>query len=117
MPLMIGMMVTAFVGGTVIGGVSAAQQYCKQQAEAQQILQNTQKYIKTASATFDALEVDLQSAQNATNEIEDEITQSSATLSKMRSDYKSTLEKIQIGMALFIIIIFMLLLGKKLKIY
>lgn len=103
--------------GSVTGGISAAQQYCRQEAQARQVLIQTQQFVQQSSAIFKGL---VKLDDDIKNQIGDLMTQQMEavnTLNQMKQDYKAEMKKMQIGVALFILIVFMLLLGKKLKIY
>lgn len=115
MPLIV-MGVLAAVGA-VTGGVSAAQEYCKQEAQASQVLAQTQQFVQQSNALFKNLQALDNEVKGQINTVKEQEFIAVNTLQSMKQDYKATMKKMQIGVAIFIIIIFMLLLGKKLKIY
>ena len=103
--------------GAVTGGISAAQMYCQQEKQAQRIRQETQEFIQQSSTLFQNLQALDAEIQQQTGAVMMQESEAVNTLSSMKAEYKSKMAKMQIGVSVFIIIVFMLLLGKKLKIY
>ena len=103
--------------GAVTGGISAAQMYCQQEKQAQRVRQQTQQFIQQSSTLFQNLQALDNETQQQTNDVMMQESEAVNTLASMTAEYKSKMEKMQIGVSVFIIIVFMLLLGKKLKIY
>jgi predicted PurR-regulated permease PerM len=115
MPMII-MGVLACIGAAT-GGVAAAQEFCSQEAQAQKVLAQTQQFVQSSDALFknlQALDTQLQS-QIANVQMQESTAVN--TLSDMKQQFASTMQKAHIGVAIVILIVFMLLLGKKLKIY
>jgi len=111
------MFVISAVAGTVMGGVSAAQQLCKTEAQTAQVIQQTKSYIANANTIFDNLETIDNSVMQATQALQNEASLATNQLLLMKQQYVAHMKQMQIGVCIIIIVVFMLLLGKKLKIY
>ena len=103
--------------GAITGGISAAQQTCKAKAQTDQVIQQTNSYIASANSIFDNLKTIDGNVLNDTMNLQTQASQSTNELLTMKQEFSSKMKKMQIGVAMVIIIVFMLLLGKKLKIY
>lgn len=101
----------------ITGGISAAQNTCKYQQQTAQTLQSLSTFITAAQGTETTLQNQLDS-QNQT--IEDLTEQAMATANNLyiiKKEYVADMKQKQL-MAIFIVItVFLLLLGKKLKVY
>lgn len=101
----------------ITGGISAAQNTCKYQQQTAQTLQSLNTFIQTAQGTEDTLQAQLD-AQNQT--IEDLTEQAMATANNLyiiKKEYVSSMKQKQLICVFIVITVFMLLLGKKLKVY
>ena len=101
----------------VVGGFTSAQTVCAQQEETKKIVEQTKDYIENANTIFNNLQTVDNNVLSSTLKLGDQSTASINTLKKMHSDYLTSMKKKQIGVALIIVVVFMLLLGKKLKLY
>ena len=103
--------------GAVTGGITAAQQTCKAKDQTQKVIEQTKNYIANANQTFTNLTKIDQNILNNTMNLQVAANAATNELLTLKQGYVSTIKKMQIGVAMVIIIVFMLLLGKKLKIY
>ena len=111
--LMVGLMVVM----GVTGGVSAAQQTCKAKAQTEQVVQQTESYVANANQIFDNLENIGNNVLEQTINLQQQANIATNQLLTMKQQFNANIKKMQIGVSMVIIIVFMLLLGKKLKIY
>lgn len=111
------LMIIGAVVGAVTGGISAAQQTCKAKEQTQQVIEQTKNYVSSANKTFQSLTNIDQDVLNNTISLQISANIATNELLTMKQQYTSNIKKMQIGVAVVIIIVFMLLLGKKLKIY
>lgn len=99
----------------IMGGVTAAQNYCKYQQETANVITQTNQVVLQSGKVYDAL---LQQDQTVLDEIGALQTTSLAAsnnLVQLRKNFVANLAKYQLIALVFIIIVFMLLLGKKMK--
>lgn len=105
----------AIIGSTVTGGIAAAQNYCKYQQETADVIAQTNNVVTQSGKIYDAL---LQQDNTVLDEMHSLQTASLAAsnnLIQLRKNYVTNLEKYRLIALIVIIIVFMLLLGKKMK--
>ena len=101
----------------VMGGVSSAQNYCKYEAQTKKVLAQTQQVIANSQAIYDNIQnVDEQVLQE-NNNIQQQSLAASNSLLELRQAYVTELKRDQIIALFIVVIVFMMLLGKKLKLY
>lgn len=105
------------ITGSITAGISAAQMYCQEEAQAARIRKQTQQFVEQSSKLFQNLEALDSETMQQIDAVKIQESEAVNTLADMKAAYKTRMGKMQIGVSVFIIIVFMLLLGKKLKIY
>lgn len=103
--------------GSVLGGIKAGQDYCSTLKQADDIKKQTADYVKAQDQLFDEQRALDQIIQDECNTVKNNLFASINTLQNMKKEYAITMMRLQLGIACVIIIVFMLLLGKKLKIF
>jgi predicted PurR-regulated permease PerM len=111
------LMIFMAVAGGVIGGVTSAQNYCKYKAQLASTIAQTNSFITSAKASFAALGAQDQQIKDDTNNLTEAAAASSNNLLQLRQNYVGQMKKLQIAALFVIVIVFALLLGKKLKLY
>lgn len=101
----------------IVGGFTSAQTVCAQQEETKKIVEQTKDYIENANTIFNNLQTIDNNVLSSTETLGNQNLASINTLNNMREKYLASMKKKQIGVALIIVVVFMLLLGKKLKLY
>ena len=101
----------------ITGGFSAAQHTCKYLAQTATVKQQTIAFISSAKLQLKNLQTTDGKLNDETNDLNIQSQTAVNLLLGMRKDYIAYMKKFQLGSIFVIIIIFMLLLGKKLKIY
>ncbi len=114
---MMTMMVVGIIAGGVTSGISAAHTTCDDEQKTQQAIQATQAFVSASQKKLANLQaID----DNIVNEITNlSVASMSACndLQSMRKAYIAKMEKMQMIAMFIVILVFMLLLGKKLKLY
>jgi hypothetical protein len=113
MALMIFMAVT----GAVTGGISAAHTTCSNEQKTQQAIQATQQFVAQSQKMFTYLQNIGSSELDTLNNLSQESLAACDELQSVHSAYIKQMQKLQIIALFVIVIVFMLLLGKKLKFY
>lgn len=103
--------------GSILGGVKAGQDYCSTLQQAEDIKKQTAEYIKQQENLFDERRALDEAIQEECNTVKNNLFASINTLQNMKQEYAVTMMRLQLGIACVIIIVFMLLLAKKLKIF
>ena len=111
------MMVVGVVAGGVTSGISAAHTTCDDEQKTQEAIQATQAFVSESQKRLAYL-------QGIDDGILNQITNLSIAsmtacneLQSIRKAYISKMQKMQMIALFIVIIVFMLLLGKKLKLY
>ena len=114
---MLGLFITSVISGTVVGGVTSAQNYCKYQAQISDTITQTNTFIANATKTYDNLVEEDQTVLSDTASLQMAAMASTNNLLTLRQNYVNQLKKYQLIALFFVVIVFAMLLGKKLKIY
>ena len=101
----------------ITSGVSAAQSYCKYESEIKQVQQQTEKFVEHAQKVYDALQEQDEAVQQQTADLQQSAAAASNNLLQLRKSYVAELKKDQLVAMFIIVIVFVLLLAKKLKMY
>lgn len=101
----------------ITSGISSAQSYCKYEAQIKQVESQTTQFITHAEKVYDALQQQDEEVQQQTANLQLAAAASSNNLLQLRKSYVAELKKDQLIALFIIVIVFVLLLAKKLKIY
>jgi hypothetical protein len=101
----------------VTSGISAAQSYCKYESQIKQVKEQTEQFITHAEKVYDELQQQDQEVQQQTAGLQEAAAAASNNLLQLRKSYVAELQKDQLVALFIVVIVFILLLAKKLKIY
>lgn len=101
----------------VTGGIAAAQEMCAKEKQTSELLEQTKNYIESSNLIFNNLQNIDNNVMENTKALSEQSAASAITLKKMQEAYIKSMKKMQLGVALIIVVVFMLLLAKKLKLY
>ena len=110
-------MILMTLASGIIGGIEAAGRDCELRAEAEKLEKALQEYVQTMSNVFDTYKSWSVEIQNQILEVNMKINQAIVALKDRRIKYAIFMKKLQLFVSMIIIIVFMLLVGKKLKVY
>ena len=111
------LMIFMAVSGGIMGGVKAAQSTCKDEQQTQQVIAATEKFVATSKRQLEQLQTIGSSEVATINELAGEAYDACNQLQSIHQEYISTMQKMQLVALFIVVIVFMLLLGKKLKLY
>jgi len=100
-----------------VGGVTSAQNYCNYESQLASTVTQTNTFITNAQASFAALGAQDAKVVQDTNDLATAAAAASNNLLQLRQNYVGQMKKYQIISLFVIVIVFALLLGKKLKLY
>lgn len=100
----------------VIGGISSAQSECKYKQQLNDVLLQTEQIKEKSQAVLDALENQDNIVVENIQQMQLDALTASNNLVELRKEYVTKLKRYQLFAMLFIVVVFMLLLAKKLKI-
>lgn len=110
-------MIIMACAGAVTGGISAAHTTCSNEEQTQKAIQSTQKFVAVSQEVW-AKQAAIGSSEMSTiEELSQEAASACTTLQSVHAQYIQKMQKLQIIALFIIVIVFMLLLGKKLKLY
>lgn len=113
----IAMTIVPMIAGGVMGGLQAAKQQCKFLNQTKEVKEQTAKFVKSQEDIYKSLERLDQNILNTTVDLQEKMTTIVKKLQISKNEFAISMKKLQLIIACIIIIVFMLLLGKKLKIY
>ena len=111
------MMLALAVIMCITGGISSAQSYCKYESEIKQVKQQTETFVEHAEKVYEALQNQDEEVQQQTADLQQAAAAASNNLLQIRKSYITELKKYQLIAMFIIVIVFVSLLAKKLKIY
>jgi hypothetical protein len=100
----------------ITAGVTSAQNYCKYEQQLKDVLQQTDQISDKSKQVLDALEQQDQSIARETQALQIAALTASNSLVELRKAYVAQLQRYQLFAMMFVVLVFMLLLAKKLKI-
>jgi predicted PurR-regulated permease PerM len=107
----------AAVSGAVMGGVNSAQSYCAYQSQQKAVINQIANINDKSSTLLNELDQEDQQLQNEIQSLQTSALASSNTLVQLRKQYVTQLEKYQLIAVMYIVIVFMLLTAKKMKLF
>lgn len=103
------------VSGT-ISGISSAQNYCKYEQQLKDVLDQTNQITQKSQQVLDGLEAQDDTVIQETQALQIAALAASNNLVELRKTYIEQLRRYQLYAMMFVVVVFMLLLAKKLKI-
>jgi hypothetical protein len=107
----------AVLASGVIGGVTSAQNYCKYESQIGDTITQTNKFITSATAAYNAIVAQETVVTDDTKQLQIAAVTATNNLLSLRQNYVNTLKRYHIIALFIIVIVFILLLAKKLKVY
>ena len=101
----------------ITGGISAAHTTCSNEEKTQQAIQATQQFVAESQKLYANLEQTGKNEIDTLNNLSAEALAACDTLQGVHKAYLAQMQKLQLIALFIIVIVFMLLLGKKLKLY
>ena len=111
------MMIGMFVIAPIMGGLNAAKNQCALLQKTQDVQDATAKFVKQETELLNELKALDASVVSASEKVKDDMSDSINTLQLLKINFALSMKRLELIVACIIIIVFMLLLGKKLKIY
>lgn len=111
------MLIGPIIFGAPIAGIQSAQAVCELEKKTAEIIENMGKYITQSRKVFISQARFQEKLNKEVLKVKTSISDNLTLSLGMKKDHAIALAKLQIVAACVILLVFMLLLGKKLKIY
>ena len=106
-----------FIAAPIISGLHAAERQCKLLEQVKDVKKKTAEFVLSQEKLYKQLQILDNAILSATEKLQNDMQDTTELLLQMKIEFAVSMKQLQLVIACVIIIVFMLLLGKKLKIY
>ena len=111
------MMISTIIGGTTIAAIQGAQKICRLKQQAAKCREETVDFVTQSRKVFEQQRMFQEEVNKELLKVKKGVSDSLNQIVELKQSHAIGLAKLQIISGCVVIIVFMLLLGKKLKIY